>query len=323
MFIKRFIAIMLASILGIGMLSGCGKTISHENKSIVCTVFPQYDWTRQILGDNPGGLELTLLLKNSVDLHSYQPSFSDIAKISDCDLFIYVGGESDRWVENALREATNENMAVINLVDVLGNAAKEEETKEGMEAGDEEAGDEEEAVYDEHVWLSLRNARLFCSAIEGALSALDPGNAAQYERNLADYTAKLESLDAEYGAAAGAASTRTLLFGDRFPFRYLLDDYGLDYYAAFVGCSAETEASIKTILFLTEKVDELNLKSILVTESSDMELAETIIRESKGSARQILVLDSMQSLTSTEADSGATYLSIMESNLNVLKEALK
>jgi len=316
---KRFCAVTLVLLLGIGMLSGCQQPVADDRISIVCTVFPQYDWVRQILGDNSDDIELTLLLKNNVDLHSYQPSFDDIAGISACDLFIYIGGASDGWVEAALREATNKNMVILNLLDVLGNVAKQEEVQEGMEA---ENG-EEEVAYDEHVWLSLRNASLFCSAITDALSSLDSGNSRKYRENLAAYTDKLDSLDAEYKAAADTASVKTLLFGDRFPFRYLTDDYGLDYYAAFLGCSAETEASIKTIVFLTEKVDELNLKSILVTESSNKEIAETIIRESKGNNQQIMVLDSMQSVTSSDVENGVTYLSIMESNLNVLKDALK
>ena len=318
MFLKRFAAIWLSLMLGIIMLSGCEQPVSNGRAGIVCTIFPIYDWTRQILGDNSGDLELTLLLKNNVDLHSYQPTFDDISIISECDLLIYVGGESDRWVEAALKEVSNKDMVVINLLEELGNVAKEEEIKEGMDAEDEE----NEAAYDEHIWLSLRNAKILCSAIAGALSSLDPGNAGNYKENLFAYTEKLESLDAEYKAATDSASVRTLLFCDRFPFRYLVDDYDLDYYAAFAGCSAETEVGMETIVFLTEKVNELDLNNILVTESSNKALAETIIRESKGSARQILVLDAMQSVTSTDVENGVTYLSIMESNLNVLREAL-
>jgi len=319
---KRIALIMLALQMAVFLLSGCaGSAVPATDKkmSIVCTIFPQYDWTRQILGDKADDVELTLLLKNKSDMHSYQPTFGDIAKISDCDLFIYVGGESDLWVEDALKEATNKNMTAINLLAELGEASKEEEIKEGMES----EGDEEEGTYDEHVWLSLRNAQIFCSVIAGALSSADPGNAGYYENNLAAYLAKLESLDLEYRAAADAAQNKTLLFCDRFPFRYLTDDYGLDYFAAFAGCTADTDASIGTIIFLIEKVNELDLKKILVTESSDKGLAKTVIRESKEKEAQILVLDAMQSVTSDDAENGAAYLSITESNLNVLKEAMK
>ena len=304
------------------LLSGCSGPVGHaanEKISIVCTIFPQYDWTRQILGDKASEVELTLLLKNKSDMHSYQPTFGDIAKISDCDLFIYIGGESDLWVKDALKEAANENMVAINLLEELGDAVKEEEIKEGMES----EGNEEESAYDEHVWLSLKNAQILCAVITETLASVDSRNAGYYKDNLAAYSAKLESLDMEYKTAVDAARNKTLLFCDRFPFRYLADDYSLDYFAAFAGCSADTDASIATIVFLIEKVNELGLKKILVTESSDKGLAEAVIRESNEKEAEILVLDAMQSVTSNEAKNSSAYLSIMESNLKVLIEAMK
>jgi len=317
--ITAIFAIFLALVL---VLPGCGQFGTKDKISIVCTVFPQYDWVREILGDGIGAMEVTLLLKNRIDLHNYQPSVDDIVKISNCDLFIYVGGESDGWVDDALRGATNKNMAVLNLLEILGDAAKEDEILEGMEMEHEDDDDHDghETEYDEHVWLSLKNARLFCAAIAEALSGLDSANAAKYEGNLDRYTEKLDSLDAEYAAAANTAPVKTLLFGDRFPFRYLTHDYGLVPYAAFPGCSAETEASFETIVFLAKKLDELNLKAVVVTESSDKKIAQAIIDNAGDKNRRILVLDAMQSVGEGE---DATYLSIMESNLEVLKEALK
>ena len=318
--VKRIIAIFLVPLLAPATtLCGCAHT--HNTKeadskiSVVCTIFPQYDWVRQILGDKAGDMDVTLLMSNSIDLHNYQPSVDDFIKITDCDLFIYVGGESDGWVDDALKQAANQNLVVINLLDTLGAAAKIEERDNDNSSG-------LESEYDEHVWLSLRNAKIFCAAIAEALSSLDADNAGTYKNNLAAYAAKLSALDSEYQTAINAAPVRTLLFGDRFPFRYLADDYGLDCFAAFAGCSAETEASFETIIFLTGKVDELGLKNIMVTESSDKEIAETIIRESKGSNQQILVMDAMQSVASSDIANGATYLSIMEGNLGVLKVAL-
>ena len=322
---KRCAAILLALLLMI-TASGCRQIGSNGKISVVCTVFPQYDWVRQILGDKADGMNLTMLLDNKIDLHSFQPSVDDIVKISACDLFIYVGGESDEWVNDALKEATNKNMVVINLLDTLGDAAKIEEIIEGMEEEAEESEEveiEDEIEYDEHVWLSLKNARIFCAVITSALSSLDAGNAETYKNNLKAYIEKLSALDSEYRTAVNAAPVKTLLFGDRFPFRYLVEDYGLNYYAAFVGCSAETEASFETIIFLANKVNELNLKNIMVTESSDTAIAKTIINNTPGKNQQILVLDSMQSVTSNDVINGATYLSVMENNLNVLKEALK
>ena len=301
--------------------------------NIVCTVFPQYDWVHQILGDSADGHELTLLLDNRVDLHSYHPSVDDIVRISTCDLFVYVGGESDGWVEDVLLNANNSDMIVIMLMDVLGDGVKMEEAVHGAddgannhdhhhhdEGGDEDEHDDEE---DEHVWLSLNNAMIFCTAIADALSSLNADSADMYESNLASYIGQLSTLDAEYHAALDDAPIRTLLFADRFPFRYLLDDYGLSYFAAFPGCSAETEASFSTIVFLAGKVNELNLHTVLVTESADQSIADTVIDNTREKNQQILVLDAMQSITRSDLQNGATYLSIMESNLDVLKEALR
>ena len=194
----------------------------------------------------------------------------------------------------------------------------EEEEEESAE-GDSE----EEPEYDEHVWLSLKNAKVICDAIEKDLADLDPDNADAYAKNLEDYTGQLDALDQEYQTAVDAAPQKTLLFGDRFPFRYMVDDYGLTYYAAFVGCSAETEASFETITFLAQKVDELGLKNIMTIEKSDQKIAKTIRDNTKNKDQNILTLDSMQSTTSDDVKNGETYLSAMKSNLEVLKEALQ
>ena len=488
----------------------------EKSLKIVTTIFPEYDWVREVLGDQAENDELTMLLDNGVDLHSYQPTADDIVKISDCDLFIYVGGESDGWVDDALKNATNKNMKVINLLEVLGDSVKAEEVVEGMQetehdhdhdhskevstfeddevqdrslsdwAGDwqsaypfaldgtlddafaamaEESemtakeyktyyqngyktdisninieGDHIEFTYedgkkvasdykyvgyqnwstgtkaamyrfeavdrtsgapiyiefndhmiepataehfhirmsnesfdaivdpenswptffpagmtgeeicehmeghdhdedeehkheegeeheheeekDEHVWLSLKNAEVLVNAISASLQELDPDNKATYAANSSAYIEKLSALDGEYQAAVDAATYQTVLFGDRFPFRYLVDDYGLSYYAAFVGCSAETEASFETISFLAKKVDELGLPCVLTIEGAQHKIAETIVQNTAEKNQKVLTMDSMQSMTSKDAANGATYLSVMEQNLSVLKEAL-
>lgn len=333
--LKRIFAVFFCLLLAAGILGGCGKAASSSapapsalqsgNKplKIVTTIFPEYDWVREILGDKADRAEVTMLLDNGVDLHSYQPTADDIIKISDCDLFIYVGGESDGWVEDALKEATNQNMKVINLLDVLGGQVKEEEVVEGMEGEEEEEADEEEGPeYDEHVWLSLKNAETLCSAITDALEEIDPANKDAYAANAASYLEKLAALDGEYQTVVDNAARKTVLFGDRFPFRYLVDDYGLSYYAAFAGCSAETEASFETISFLAGKVDELRLPCVLTIEGAQHKIAETIAQNTAEKNPSILTLDSMQSTTSTDVANGTTYLSVMESNLDVLKQAL-
>ena len=504
---KKMIPLFLVLTMVVGLLAGCGKKNAAEtgesdsNKlSVVTTIFPEYDWVKEILGDKAGSTDLTMLLDNGVDLHSYQPTADDIVKISDCDLFIYVGGESDGWVEDALKESTNKDMKVIDLLEVLGDSVKTEETVEGMQEtehahdhskevstfedhevqdrslsdwegswqsaypfaldgtlddafaamaeegemtadeyktyyqngyktditnidieGDHIAftyedgkkvgsdykyigyyiqnwstgtkaamyrfeavdrtsgapiyiefndhmiesaapehfhirmsnesfdaivdpekswptffpadmtgedlcehmeGHDHEEEADEHIWLSLKNAKTLVGAISDALQELDPDNKDTYAANAAAYIEKLSTLDGAYQSAVDGAAHKTVLFGDRFPFRYLVDDYGLGYYAAFVGCSAETEASFETISFLAKKVDELKLPCVLTIEGAQHKIAETIVQNTTSKNQKVLTMDSMQSTTSKDVKNGTTYLSVMEKNLSVLKEAL-
>jgi zinc transport system substrate-binding protein len=239
-------------------------------------------------------------------------------------VFLYVGGESDAWVEDALEEAVNDKMVVINLMDELGDAVKEEQIVEGMQGEEEEdEEDEEEPENDEHVWLSLKNADKLCGVIAEVLEQEDPVNAKIYKNNAAEYRKKLKALDQEYAAAVSEGAVDTILFGDRFPFRYMTDDYGLNYYAAFVGCSAETEASFETITFLSLKVDELGLHAVLAIEGTDHRIAETVVQNTRTKDQPVLTMDSMQSVTAKDVRDGTTYLSIMERNLSVLKDALR
>ena len=322
---KKLISVLCVMVLAVSMLTGCGTDASKDNGkiSIVTTIFPEYDWVREITKGNEN-VEITMLLDKGVDLHSFQPTADDIVKVSSCDMFIYVGGESDEWVEDALKGATNKDMVVINLLDVLGDSVKEEELVEGMEGEEEEEESEEEEgpEYDEHVWLSLKNAEVLCQYISDELCKIDPDNKETYETNVKAYIAQLDTLDKEYEAAISNASVKTVLFGDRFPFRYLVDDYGLDYYAAFVGCSAESEASFETIKFLADKTDELGLNAILQIESADGKIAQTIKDTTKTKSQQILTMDSMQSVTAKDVSAGATYLGIMQENLSVLSQAI-
>ena len=496
---KKNFTIFLALTMVVGLLAGCGKKNAAEtgesdsNKlSVVTTIFPEYDWVKEILGDKADNAEVTMLLSNGVDLHSYQPTADDIVKISDCDLFVYVGGESDGWVESVLKNAANKKMKVINLLEMLGDSVKTEEIVEGMQEDGHDHGhshdeqltendiedrtlsdfagawkslhpfllngdldkfcehraeededssttkdtywekykaswqcdaekisingdtitftyadgktvsaeytyagyqpkrndegmirsvryqfettsadapkyvqfndhghepDEAEHFHiyfgndgfdalmsaktnpffvkdalsvedildelmghdhgeekDEHVWLSLKNAKTLVGAIADALQELDPDNKDTYAANTSAYIEKLSALD--------GAARKTVLFGDRFPFRYLVDDYGLSYYAAFAGCSAESEASFETVSFLAKKVDELKLPCVLTIEGKNHKIAETIVENTAEKNQKVLTMDSMQSTTSEDAANGTAYLSVMEQNLSVLKEAL-
>ncbi len=319
--------------------TACQTTDNDDRIQIVVTIYPVYDWVCNIVGDNADNVDITLLLDNGNDMHSYEPSVSETVQILEADMFIYVGGESDDWVDSMLENNATTNLTVINLITVLGDNALDEEVVEGMESDhdhdddddccdeDHDHDDEEEAETDEHVWLSLDNAVTICTAIEAELSAIDADNATTYTANLATYTSELEALDQLYESAVASAVKGYVLFGDRFPFRYLFNDYSISYYAAFVGCSTATEASAETIAFLVDKVVELELDVILIIDGSDGTIASSIKADAVkvDSSRQdvqILTLDSMQSVNVSELASDYSYLSVMTSNLEILKLAL-
>ena len=373
---KRTITIIILLVTVLLGFSGCGssdKSAGAKRETpkpklkIVATIFPEYSWTKELLGSHEKDVELTLLAKKGVDMHSYQPSAEDILKIANSDLFIYVGGESDKWVDKALKEGGNPKRRVLNLMKLMGDRAKVEEEVEGMEKHDHHDHDKDahahpkkdkqdekhehhdkdkhdekhehekehnkdkhddkdhhdQPEYDEHVWLSLKNADIVCKAIAEELAALDSKNAETYRANYTAYSKKMAALDAKYKEAVTKAPVKTVLFGDRFPFRYLTDDYGLQYYAAFNGCSAETEASFATVAFLAKKMDELKLPAVLTIEGRQHKLAQTIVENTKAKNQKVLTLNSMQSVAEEEIKKGITYLAVMEQNLNVFKEALQ
>ncbi len=325
---KKICIFVLVFVLLLG-LCACGGNETAETSTgaddtaagglrIVCTIFPIYDWVKNITGSDEG---LTLLLDSGVDLHSYQPTADDIITIAGCDLFVYVGGESDDWVSGVLT-SSGSGCKALNLMDALSGHLREEELAEGMQAEEEEE-EEGEAAYDEHIWLSVRNAAAACDAICADLGKIDPDNAPAYNVNTAEYKAKLAALDTDFADfMRGNEDNATVLFGDRFPFRYFVEDYGIEYYAAFMGCSAESEASFETISFLAGKVDELGLEYIFAIDGSNNGLAETIAQNAAADDITILTVNSMQSVTLTDVQSGADYADIMADNMNNFKIAL-
>ena len=357
---KTRVAVLLLVLLCISMvLTGCtsAESIRDNGKpSIVCTAFPQYDWTLQILGDRADDFNVILLNHQGTDMHSFQPTAENMVNMANCDLFIHIGGFSEGWVPAALESAGNTEAAVLTLLDNVD--AKAEEFTEGMEHnhdhdhghGHESEADEHEAEVDmheedihvedphaghdheedshteeldEHLWLSLRCAEDACEAITEAICQLDPAHAAEYQANADAYSQQLHALDHEYEHAVQEAGTKVLLFADRFPFRYLTDDYGIEYLAAFPGCSAETEASFETILYLSEEMDAHHLTCAIVLEGSKEDFAKTVISNTQADDPKILTLNSMQSVNQHHIDAGVTYLGIMKENLTVLKEALR
>lgn len=317
----RLKQLLMLLVLALSLTSCREKTVSQQTASqegkitVLATIFPVYDWAKNLVGESDS-VSVDMLLKDGVDMHSFQPSASDIVRISTADIFIYVGGESDEWVEKAIENAANDKMLVINLMEVLKGFVKEEEHVEGMQESHEEGEEHEEAEADEHVWLSLNNAIASSNEIARALMEKDEQNSQTYMANLVSYISKLNSLKSEY---ADSFIGKTIIVCDRFPFRYLTDEFGIKYYAAFAGCSAETEASFETIAFLSGKVDEVASDMVFVTESADKKIARTVVSSSHRPNSKIITLDSMQSTTLKQANKGANYLDTMRANLEALK----
>ena len=314
---RKIFSLLIASMLAVLFASPIFAA------SITVSIFPVYDWAREI--SKGVSNDITLLLDSGADLHSYQPSAEDIMRIAESDLFVYVGGESDEWAEDALKIPGKTSRRVIDLLDVLGDSVKPEELVEGMQHEhhhDHEEHEHKDSEPDEHIWLSLRNAEMICRKLAETLAEADPSHKDIYESNARTYAGKLSSLDKEYISMVSDSKRKVILFADRFPFRYLADDYGLKYYAAFSGCSAESEASFETVIFLAQKADELNLPCVIKIDGANHKIAETVISSSKNHSRKILTLDSMQSASKKDIDAGKTYLDVMRSNLEILKEAL-
>lgn len=333
------------------LLSGCGRsgtekkynTDSHESTVVLCAGFSEYDWTRNILGDNPSGIILELLNTSGVDMHSYQPSVSDMVKIAGCDLLIYTGGISEFWIDKATESSGKDSVRTLSLMEYfLDNPGlfpmyeqEEHDHDHGHEHNhgheheheDEDANlhghsHEHEEEADEHIWLSLKMAPIFCEKIADTLSHLDPENEALYRQNLKEYCMELENLDDEFRQAVSASSGDVILFADRFPFTYMMQDYGIHAHAAFPGCSAETEASFETIIDLANDLITDGLTHVAIIKTSSTDLAETIIRASGKKNVKICTLDSLQSVTSADIDKGFSYIKAMKQNKEVISECL-
>lgn len=307
------ITIILATVTG--ALCACGEPVGHDGIEVICTTFAAYDWARIIVGDVTG-VSVRLLTDSGVDMHSYSPTVADIAAISDCDVFVYVGGESDGWVRDALKNVRNDNRRALCLLDILGDRAQLEQPLEGMSGVDHD----EETEYDEHVWLSLRNAIMFCRSISDALCEADAANTDVYRANCDAYCGELSACDEYYTARLAAAPRKTLIFADRYPFCYFVRDYGLECYAAFPGCSSESDASFATIIFLAGKIDELDIDTIITIEGSAPDIARSVRDNTRRRDMNIVTLNSMQSVSGDL--SGVSYLDIMRSNFAVTEQAL-
>ncbi|MBE6686813.1 MAG: zinc ABC transporter substrate-binding protein [Ruminococcaceae bacterium] len=321
---KKTISVICALLLVALAFAGCSGDKKNNDKRIVCTMFPQYDWVMEILGEEAKEWNVELLMQTGTDLHSFEPTAEDIIIIDRSDLFIHVGGESDEWVDDVLGQSENVG-TVINMLETLGDDAimSEHEHDHGHEHEHEHEEEEEEHEHhDEHVWLSLHNAELLCDVICDSICEIDKDNEEIYRANSEKYINKINALDEKYHDTVENAKTNKLLFADRFPFAYMVDDYGLEYHAAFSGCSTESNATSETIDTLISKLNEWDLDSVIVLEGSDKEIAETVIKGSRDKDQDIIVLNSLQSVTIVDIEKGADYIELMEKNLDALNDAL-
>ena len=316
--VKKYLCTLFAALTALTLLFASACDFSSDGKlHIVCTIFPQYDWVRE-LTEGADNVEVTLLEDSGADLHNFQPSAADKVSILNSDLFVYTGGESDDWAKTLLENA-EKDVRSLDLIEALGDRALTEE--EGIEeSGEHDHAHEDET--DEHIWLSVQNAKVLVSAITEELCGVDEENAALYQSNAASYLAELSALDEAFEETVSSAKRSVLVFADRYPFRYLAHDYGLTCYAAFSGCSAESEASFATILALVKHVEENALPYVVVLENSTQGIAKQVIDNTKSKDQGILVLNSLQSVTREDIESGATYLGLMKEDLAVLKTAL-
>lgn len=319
---RAFLCMILALLL---LLSACGQSVEEDTDpdqlTVVATVYPAYDFARAVGGDLA---DVQLLLPPGTESHSYEPTPADILVVQDCDLFIYLGGESDTWVETILEsvELRGQTLRMVDCVPLL-----EEETVEGMESyeeghdhdHDEAPGLGEVVGYDEHVWTSPKNAALITRAVGDKLAELDPANADTYAANSADYAAQIEDLDREFADFFAGVEDRTMVFGDRFPLRYFAEEFNIDYYAAFPGCSTQTEPSAATIAFLTDKVREEQIPTVWYIEFSNHLVADSIA-ESAGV--KTAMFHTCHNVSADDLAAGATYVSLMEQNLETLRENL-
>jgi len=308
---KKICAVLL--IIAAVLLCGCKNGVEDSGKlKIVTTIFPAYDFARSVFGDTA---EVTMLLKPGMESHSYDPSAKDVVKIDECDLFIYNGGESDKWVENILKSTDNVNaMKMVDAVEMLG-----EEHTEGMTADEHDEHNHANEEYDEHIWTSPKNAALIVASVRDKAKEISPENAAVFDKNTADYIEKINSLDKRFEELL-AGEKRYFVFGDRFPLLYFFKEYGLSYYAAFPGCGSETEPSAQTISFLSKKLGENDaVKTVFYIELSNHKLAENLAAENN---LPIAEFHTCHNITSDDFEAGESYVSLMERNYDTLKTAL-
>ena len=294
----------------------CGNRPANEDEkiSVVCTSFAQYDWVCEIIGEKTDIFDVKFITDSGVDMHSYQPTANDIIEIAECDILISVGGVSEKWIDEAADKAGN-GITHLKLTDMMGDGIM-------CVSDDHDHGHDSSHSIDEHVWLSLKNAMIFCKEIGKVISLADKENSEYYLTNTEKYIKELSEVDEIVTEFISSSPRDTVVMADRFPFRYTLRDYGIKYFAAFEGCSSDSEVTFETVINLAEVIDRLGLRAVLVTDDSDEKIAEAVISNSKSENIEIYKLDSMQSVSAEDIKSGMTYLSVMVENLALIHDAL-
>ena len=317
---KKISSILLAAITALSICS-CGQTVADDRITVVCTVFSQYDWAKNIIGERKDKFNLSWLAQNGSDIHSYQPTAQDIVMLSGADIVISVGGVSDEWAKKAVMNAHGNTDTLLEMADYV--SMKNEETVDGMQHEEHDGHDHGDGdEYDEHIWLSLKNAKAICRGIGDRIIKADPDGKDIYESNLQKYLSELDSLDKQLSEKLSAKNKKPLIFADRFPFRYFADDYDLSYYAAFPGCSAETEASFETVIFLANKMKSNNIKTVFTVDDGSSSIADTVIKNSGVSDVKTVSLCSLQAVSKKQENSGLSYLSAMTDNAQKIINSL-
>ena len=321
---RKTLVYIVCAALVMAALTGCTKTnessesgVDTGKLSIVTTIFPPYDFARAVAGDRA---DVTMLIDPGAEVHSYDPAPDDMIAIQECDVFIYIGGENEAWVDTVLGSIDTGDKTILRLMDDV--APVEEETVEGMQAEEEESeeGAEGEAEYDEHIWTSPKNAILMINAIAEALGGIDSANAAAYARNAQSYTAQINQVDEQIKTIVDNAPRKLIVVADRFPFRYLVEEFGLDYYAAFSGCSSESDVSAGTLAFLIDKVKEYDIPYVYTIEFSNQQVAQAVCEQT---GAQMLLLHSCHNVTNDDFEAGVTYLALMQQNVINLEKGLE
>jgi zinc transport system substrate-binding protein len=323
---KKIIACLMAALILMTGLTACSgkngssqesnKAAANEKKlSIVCTNFPEYDFVRQIVGDSA---DITMLLKPGAESHTFEPTPADIITIQNSDLFVYVGGDSDKWVDGILESMDQSTMRLFKLMECVNLV--EEELVEGMQPEENEKAESEEGPeLDEHVWTSPANAIKIVQKLSDTICELYTADQNTIKANTADYLKKLQKLDDDFRDVISNAGRKEIIVGDRFPFRYLCEEFGLSYYAAFPGCSTDTEANASTVAFLIDKVKSDHIPVVFHIELSNEQMCNSIC-EATGAKSELL--NAVHNVSDSDFKTGVTYIDLMEHNVEVLKEAL-